>query len=448
MVFGRIEAQEALDRWLWQQDPSKLGHGKRLLWRMSRVIYAVIRDISLGNMTLHAMSLVYSTLLSVVPLLALSFSVLKALGVHNQMEPILFQFFSALGDEGIELAQRVLLFVDNIKVGVLGSIGLGFLIYTVITVVQKVETALNQVWRVPELRSFGQRFSNYLSVILIGPVLVVSAMGVSAAVWDSDVVRGLREMETLGAMLTFLSRLSPYVLVVLAFSFVYSFVPNARVRLRAALIGGAVAGVAWQTTGLIFASFVVGSTNYEAIYSGFAVGILLLIWLYVSWLILLIGSAIAYYIQHSEQVTKRYQIHTSAEVEENAGLQIMYWIGRAFDQGQTLSVQQVYERVALPAEIGRRIINKLSTHELLKCAGREGAELVPGRSLDQITLNQILEALRHDDDQVYRPQGGMEPELRQLVTALVSCRQSMLDQKTLADLVRGEAMFPTAEAGG
>src|SRR5690554_5015093 len=436
MVFGRVEAQEALERWLWQQDPSRLSYGKRILWHMSRVIYAVVRDVSLSNLTLHAMSLVYSTLLSVVPLLALSFSVLKALGVHNQLEPVLLQFFSALGDEGIELAQRVLHFVDNIKVGVLGSIGLGFLIYTVITVVQKVETALNQVWRVPELRSFGQRFSNYLSVILIGPVLVVSAMGVSATVWDSEFVRGLREMESLGAVLTFLSRLSSYFLVVMAFSFVYSFVPNARVRLRPALIGGLVAGVAWQTTGLIFASFVVGSTNYEAIYSGFAVGILLLIWLYVSWLILLIGSAIAYYIQHSEQITKRYQIHTSAEVEENAGLQIMYWIGQAFDQGQALGVQQIYEKIALPAEISRRIINKLSSHDLLKCAGREGADLVPGRSLDQIGLYEVVEALRHDDDRVYRPQGGIEPELQKLITSLTSCRKSLLQQRTLADLVR------------
>lgn len=438
-MFNWGGAQTALDRWLWQQNPHALSRGKRWLWHVSRVIFAVVRDLSQGNLTLHAMSLVYSTLLSLVPLLALSFSVLKALGVHNQLEPLLYQFFAPLGDEGIELAQRVLTFVDNIKVGVLGSLGLGFLVYTVITVVQKVETAFNQVWRVPELRSLGQRFSNYLSVILIGPVLVVSALGVTATLWDSSFVRMLREMETLGTFLTFLSRMMPYLLVILAFSFVYSFVPNARVKVRNALIGGLVAGVAWQTTGLIFASFVVGATNYQAIYSGFAVGILLLIWMYISWLILLIGSAISYYSQFPEQVTRRYDVHTSAEVEEQAGLRLMVWVGRAFDQGRTLPMQEAYDRLNLPTQISRRIMIKLKDHGLIRYAGQEANELVPGRSLDQISLNELLDVLRRDDDSLLRATAS-EPELEQLTQALNGCRKGLLEERTLADLVRtGEA---------
>ena len=436
MALNLVHAQEAADRWLWQKSPRDMGRGERTVWHMCRVVYAVARDVSMGNLTLHAMSLVYSTLLSVVPLLALSFSVLKALGVHNQLEPALFQFFAPLGDQGRELALQVLQFVDNIKVGVLGSIGLGFLIYTVVTVVQKVETALNEAWRVPELRSIGQRFSNYLSVILIGPVLVVSALGVSATVWDSDFVRGLREMEALGGFLTFLSRLAPYFLVAMAFSFVYSFVPNARVHLRPALIAGVVAGVAWQTTGLIFASVVVGSTNYEAIYSGFAVGILLLIWLYVSWLILLIGSDIAYYVQHSEQITKRYRVNSSADAEEKAALQIMFWVARDFDQGNSTSVQKLFDRIALPADVARRLITKLRHHTLLKCAGNEGNELVPGRSLDLITLYDLLQAVRRDDDRVFRPVGGLEPEVGEVTEVLDQQRQAVLQQRTLADLVR------------
>ncbi len=447
MAVNLVHAQEAADRWLWQNNPRDMGRGQRTLWRMCRVLYAVARDVSMGNLTLHAMSLVYSTLLSVVPLLALSFSVLKALGVHNQLEPALFQFFAPLGEQGHQLALQVLQFVDNIKVGVLGSIGLGFLIYTVVTVVQKVETALNEAWRVPELRSIGQRFSNYLSVILIGPVLVVSALGVSATVWDSDFVRGLREMETLGGILTFFSRLAPYFLVSMAFTFVYSFVPNARVHLRPALIAGVVAGVAWQTTGLIFASVVVGSTNYEAIYSGFAVGILLLIWLYVSWLILLIGSDIAYYVQHAEQITKRYRAQSSADAEEKAALQIMFWVARDFDRGQSTSVQKLFDQIALPADLARRLIDKLRHHDLVKCAGREGNELVPGQSLDLISLYDLLSAVRRDDDRVFQPVGGIEPEVSEVAQLLEQHRQDALRQCTLADLVRHTEAADFSEAG-
>lgn len=121
------------------------------LYKTGRSLYALARDVISGNLTLHSMSLVYTTLLSIVPLLALSFSVLKALGVHQRMEPFLYQFFQPMGPQGVELAEQVLGFVDNMKVGVLGSVGLALLVYTVISLVQKIERSFNMIWRVPDL---------------------------------------------------------------------------------------------------------------------------------------------------------------------------------------------------------------------------------------------------------------------------------------------------------
>src|SRR5690554_1882630 len=144
------------------------------------------------------MSLVYTTLLSIVPLLALSFSVLKALGVHERMEPFLFQFFQPMGPQGIQMAERILGFVDNVKVGVLGSVGLALLVYTVISLVQKVERSFNMISHVPEMRSIAQRFSNYLSVIMVGPLLMVSAIGVSATIFSSSFVQTLIAIEPFG----------------------------------------------------------------------------------------------------------------------------------------------------------------------------------------------------------------------------------------------------------
>jgi len=133
------------------------------LYKTGRTAYALIRDIVSGHLALHAMSLVYTTLLSIVPLLALSFSVLKALGVHQRMEPMLYQFFQPMGPQGVQLAEQILGFVDNMKVGVLGSVGLALLVYTVISLVQKIERSFNMIWRVPDMRSMAQRFSNYLA---------------------------------------------------------------------------------------------------------------------------------------------------------------------------------------------------------------------------------------------------------------------------------------------
>ena len=232
------------------------------LYKTGRSLYALIRDFIGGQLTLHAMSLVYTTLLSIVPLLALSFSVLKALGVHQKMEPFLYQFFQPLGPDGMEMADRILGFVDNIKVGVLGSVGLAVLVYTVVSLVQKIERSFNMIWRVPEMRSLAQRFSNYLSVIMVGPLLMVSAIGISATIFSSSFVQTLIAIEPFGSVILLISRFTPFFLVVGAFTFVYVFIPNTRVKLRYAFMAGLIAGVSWQAAGMLFASFVAGSAKY------------------------------------------------------------------------------------------------------------------------------------------------------------------------------------------
>ena len=142
------------------------------------------------------------------------------------MEPFLFQFFRPMGPQGVEIAEQILGFVDNMKVGVLGSVGLALLVYTVVSLVQKIERSFNMIWRVPDMRSMAQRFSNYLSVIMVGPLLMVSAIGISATIFSSAFVQALMEIEPLGSMIVFATRFTPFMLVVGAFTFVYVFIPN------------------------------------------------------------------------------------------------------------------------------------------------------------------------------------------------------------------------------
>ena len=133
---------------LWGEDLGAVSSLRRKLLLALRTVYAVLRDLGEGQLTLRAMSLVYTTLLSVAPLLALSFSVLKGFGVQNQVRPALLGLLAPLGEKGVEITDQVIGFVNNIKVGVLGALGLGLLIYTVITLLQKIEHAFNFVWRV------------------------------------------------------------------------------------------------------------------------------------------------------------------------------------------------------------------------------------------------------------------------------------------------------------
>ncbi|NNF97230.1 MAG: YihY family inner membrane protein, partial [Halobacteria archaeon] len=256
-----------------------------------RIGHLIMRDISEGQITLRAMGLVYTTLLAMVPLIAVSFSVLKGFGVHNQVEPLLLGLLEPLGDKGVEITEKIIGFVDNINVTVLGSLGVALLFYTAVSLMQKIERAFNDTWRVTELRPFAQRFSDYLTVILIGPVLMFTALGVTASIGNIEMVKAAMQVEVIGASIQLAGRLLPYLLVVGAFTFVYVFVPNTRVSFRAALIGALVAGLMWQIMGWGFAAFVANSTKYTAIYAAFATMLILLIWLYVSWLILLTGGS-------------------------------------------------------------------------------------------------------------------------------------------------------------
>ena len=369
------------------------------LYKTGRTAYALVRDVVSGNLTLHAMSLVYTTLLSIVPLLALSFSVLKALGVHQRMEPFLFQFFRPMGPQGVEIAEQILGFVDNMKVGVLGSVGLALLVYTVVSLVQKIERSFNMIWRVPDMRSMAQRFSNYLSVIMVGPLLMVSAIGISATIFSSAFVQALMEIEPLGSMIVFATRFTPFMLVVGAFTFVYVFIPNTRVKLRYAFIGGLVAGISWQAAGMLFASFVAGSAKYAAIYSSFAIGIILLIWVYLNWMILLLGSSIAFYLQNPGSVAKRRQVRLSPELLEKTGLALMWLVAKPFSEGRPAPQQEAVEQqLRVPGEVTRGISDKLIRARLLTLAGRNGDCLAPGQSLERITVGSVLEAIRHDED--------------------------------------------------
>lgn len=401
-----------------------------------RILYAIIRDIVNGQLTLHAMSLVYTTMLSIVPLLALSFSVLKSLGAHNQLTPYLYNLFEPMGEQGLEIANNMLSFVDNIKVGVLGSVGLGLLIYTVISLVQKIERSFNFIWRVPHLRSLSQRFSNYLSVILVGPVLVASAIGGTATFMSSAIMQNIMAIEPFGSLIVMLTRFMPLFFIVGAFVFVYIFIPNTRVNVKSAIIGGIVGGILWQLSGILFASFVVGSTQYEAIYSSFAVGIVLLIWMYVSWTVLLLGSSVAYYHQHSNHITRQIRIDESAELTEKTGLAIMAHVSDAFDKGRPAVTQESLElRIAVPPVLTRKVSDRLLHAGLLALAGEKGDSLVPARSLDTIRLIDVMQALREDKEGISSRLLDY-PGLSEFFESQEVARRDKAGQATILDLIR------------
>ena len=177
--------------------------------RPLRMVLVLIRDLAYGQLTLRATGLVFTTLLSLVPLLALSFSVLKAFGVYNQIDPILLKFLAPLGEKSADVSKWIIKFIENLDFKVLGSIGLALLVYTVVSLMQKIEESVNFIWHVPQLRSVARRFSGYLSVLLIGPVLIFSIIGITATLMSTAPVQLLLAIEPVGGIVYALGQAIP-----------------------------------------------------------------------------------------------------------------------------------------------------------------------------------------------------------------------------------------------
>jgi membrane protein len=386
---------------LWGEDLGAASGLRRRLVLTLRLVYAVGRDLGEGQLTLRAMSLVYTTLLSLVPLLALSFSVLKGFGVHNQVRPTLLALLAPLGEKGEHIANQVIGFVDNIKVGVLGALGLGLLVYTVITLLQKIEHSLNYVWRVKRDRPLAQRFSQYLSVLLIGPLLFFSAMGVMAAFFGSSTVKTLIAIEPLGMLIEFGAALLPFLFVMAGFYFVYVLMPNTRVRVTAALVGAAVAGVLWQALGWGFAAFIARSTQYTAIYAGFAIVIISMIWLYLNWLIVLIGASIACYYQYPALLaTPRREFRLSNRVKEKIALLIATYIGRNYyTSTPAWSLEALAERIGVPVMSVEAVLTAILRAGYITETADDPPRYLPARSFETITVKDLLDAMRTAEEE-------------------------------------------------
>ena len=427
--------RQKFDHFVWGDGLERHGLGGRIAATLLRYLYGLIRDMVSGQITLRAMSLVYTTLLSVVPLIAFSFSVLQGFGIHNQLEPFLFDFLEPLGDQGAEMTRQVIELVDNVKGGVLGGISLAFFIYTAVSMVQKMEESFNYVWYVAKRRSLARRLTEYMVVLLIGPVIIVVALGMIASLKSNTVVQFLLTSEAVGPVLVATNKLTPYLLVTAVFTFLYMYMPNTRVKFTAALYGGLAGGFIWATLSVAFATFVVFSTRTQLIYSGFAVAILTLIWLYLNWIVLLFGAQLAYYIQNPAflQIGRR-EPRLSNAMRERLALNIMLFVGRAFrDTDVSIDAHEISDRMRIPSITLSPVLEALEAGGLLAVTDKD--YLLPGKDMATIRLDDILSVVRvHGETGSYRDPKWSE-EVDALGQDLDSAVIKVVGSRTLSDLL-------------
>jgi membrane protein len=407
--------------------------------RFVRYPAALLRDWLRGAISVQAMSLAYTTLLSLVPLMVFSFAILKGLGARGDLKYILHEFFRPLGDAATQLTETVMQFVDNMRGDLLGSIGLAFLVYTVFSTIQKVEASFNFVWHVERPRSFMRRFAEYLSVMISGPILLALALGLLGTAEHSPFAKWATAIPALEWTLDAAGRVLPYVIVTVVFTFMYAFVPNTKVQFRAALIGGITSGIIWAVMGRLFTAFILYSSSLVAIYTGFAVVLITLIWVYLSWLILLIGAQLAFYVQFPQYLRHGQEmVELTGKDREQVGLSIMCLIGSDYRTGGApWTAPRLAAELDIPSIALAPVLASLEKGGFLLATERES--FVPGRDLDGIQLADVLDNVRSC------PGGRLTVVIRavdpavQAMSAIESAIHECLRDRSLRDLATAAA---------
>ena len=412
--------------------PGLLGTSLRLL----RYPYAVLRDLSRGEINLRAMSLVYTTLLSIIPLLAFSFAVLKIFGARRDLEPIVLEFFRPLGTAAAqELTTRVLQFAGRVSGGVFGSVGLALLAWTLVGTIKKVEDSFNFLWHVEQPRSFGRRLAEYTGLLIAAPVLLVGFVGLMHAAIATGPVQEVVHLPLLQRLRGVGLALAPFAMVTAFFTALYMMIPNTRVHWRAALTGAVVGGVLWAAIGKIFTAFVVYSTRLTIVYAGFAFVVAALLWTYFGWLILLAGAQLSFYVQNPTYLRLGLQQLRLSSIElEQLSLKLMYLVGRThIAGGRRWSVNRLATELGLPGVAVAQMASALELAGVLIVT--EADELVPSRDIGRIAVYDILDIARRQASGHVAPRPVPIPAVDRLLAQIEEARRHRCGEVTLRDLV-------------
>jgi membrane protein len=430
---------------LWAVELDRLALWERLGVRLLRFVIVAWLEFQENILSTRATSLVYTTILSFVPFLAVMFSVLKAFGVHQQIEPFLAQVLEPLGERGHEVTIRIVGFVNNLKVGVLGTVGVATLFWTTFSTVDQIENAFNTIWRVRRSRSFGRKVRDYPSVVLLGPVLVFAAFALIASVQSHWLVQRVLEIQPFGYLIVLSAKILPFVMLCGVFSFLYAFIPNTPVRLSSALVGGLTAGLLWLLAGTAFTAFVAESGRYSAIYSGFAILILFLLWLYIAWIIVLLGAQVSYLYQYpSAYLSRASWRRRTHEVYERAGLTMLAEIARRHLAGQPPArTADLALKLDVPQVAAEELMEEFVRHGLLYRT-EDPPGLTLGRPPEHVPISEILTLLRTRQQQA-TPDTATPVPITELLHRRDEAAQMALKGVTLRSLVADGA--PEALSG-
>lgn len=380
---------------LWEKDLSQTSRKQALVYRNSQIMACAVEGFVKDKCLLRASALTYATLLSLVPLLALMFAILKGFGVQKRLEPIILERVAAGSHE---VVQKIIAYIDRTNVTSLGVLGFITLIISVLLLMSNIERSFNEIWDIPEGRPLLRKITDYSSTFIIIPILILAALSLTTFIQSHSLMQKFIVIGFISHMYVFLIKLIPYFVMWFVFTFVYLFVPNARVSFTSALIGGIIGGSLWQVSQWGYITFQIGVAKYNAIYGTLAQLPVLLVWIYISYLILLFGAEISF--AHQNLATYRMKKLMSEDRSLTAfwALRILTAIGKRFHEGkQPYSAQEISRELELSKNVVFSIIEHLcNTNIIAQTDGTEPA-YVPKKSLEQITIYEVVSGINRLD---------------------------------------------------
>lgn len=385
---------------IWIVDLSRYPKLLAFLIRQLRIILMAWKGFRDNRISLRASALTFYTMLSIVPVAAMIFGISKGFGFEKRLERILREQFSRreefqeVLDYIIDFARNML---ENIKGGFIAGIGLIVLFWAVMKVLGNIENSFNAIWQIKRSRPFIRKFSDYLSMMLIAPVLFVLSSTIT--VYISEVARSdATYMQYIGPLLTFLVKSLPYLLIFLLFTLLYVIMPNTKVFFKNGLYAGIIAGIIFQVTQWIYIHFQVGVSKYGAIYGSFLALPLFLVWLQISWLIVLLGAEISFAYQNIEKYEFESEaLKISSTKKRLLTLLVIHQIIRGFMVGNpSYTATKISHSLAIPIRLIREILFDLQESGLIAETTTEFPReraFLPAIDINRITVSYVIEKL-------------------------------------------------------
>ncbi|MFH1242722.1 MAG: YihY/virulence factor BrkB family protein [Pseudomonadota bacterium] len=397
--FSKTAILNYLKTDIWRVRMEDLPRRKRFFVKNLRILFLAFRGFADNDCKLRASALTFYSLLSVVPVLAIGFGIAKGFGFQKVLQEELSKYLEA--HEGI--VERTFEFADSLlevtKGGWIAGVGVVILIYTAMKLLNHIEDSFNATWEIEKARNWLRKFTDYISIIVVGPILIVLSSTITVFV-NTQVKSITEEVAFLGPFSFFLLRLLPFAMIALVLTFSYIILPNTKVNPRSGLMAGLTAGIVYQITEWGYITFQVGVSRYNAIYGSFAALPLFLIWLQISWLIILFGAELAYAHQNFRKYEfKSDSARMSISFRKQVSLFVAHFLVRNFADGSGPStISGISRALEIPASLVRRVINELVESKIISITQDPGSRepaYQPAQDINRLDIQTILKALEH-----------------------------------------------------